>query len=850
MDRSASPAWYDAARHLQERKKMLTILVALFRRSRKATTKLAPLVQRVEGVLFVEATSLAEYQDRASLKHRLEAIHGRALSQQRVRRAARASLMNSLAAEHAEAHANLVRGLQKSSNKANTGGRKHDACALCGEQSLFFRAPVVRCSSCSDRLRKKASVYSDGKRTLCHACFRKVVDGKSALRRLAFENEPDEEPWVQCASCKIWVHQICGLFNGRTQGDVPFYCRGCFASKFPRWSSEAPTARVLPESDLSTFLELRLRSVLGAEARVRVREASKTKESHAVKPRFAAAHPSYPRAFRATARCVVLFQEIDGVDVLLFGMYVYEYGADCPEPNRGRVYLSYLDSVNHWRGADRTRVYRELLVSYLEHAKRRGFHAAHIWACPPTKGDDFIFFCHPQDQKIPTKQRLKEWYQSLLEAARARGVVARVSTFWDACFEGRSNMLDIPYFQGDYWTDAAEDFLNDVLEPLASGGPTKKRRKVAVDEDDDMIYDDAYARRHRTVVDPPRQPDLKAELGKWMKMKGTKDTFIVAYLRDDRALVLADPDDKITMRSAIFATRQHYLNFCRVNHYQFDDLRHAKHSSMMTLHHMLHPEVLDTLDHQTPSPPDDDDDALAVERPRDVWRLRLLEHAADCKEIECTVPKCTSMKSCLRHVLACRARDAECPSCRKVVALLNYHARVRGTDALRAKFVLDEIPPKRPPTSVARLLGEDAPGDDDDSAVLAERVAHALRCDHAECEATTCSRLKAVLRHRNHCDEPKDRCADCRDASILVRNYNHHCAMQHHVQHVKHAATCHKPDCDVAKCNELKALLRHPKACDHRDTCKQCDLARSLMAIFLRHRRRGTKRPAELREPS
>lgn len=41
----------------------------------------------------------------------------------------------------------------------------------------------------------------------------------------------------------------------------------------------------------------------------------------------------------------LLPQEVDGVDVLLFGMYVQEYDHNAPGPNSKTAYLSYLDSV-------------------------------------------------------------------------------------------------------------------------------------------------------------------------------------------------------------------------------------------------------------------------------------------------------------------------------------------------------------------------------------------------------------------------------------------------------------------------------------------------------------------------
>merc|ERR1719230_2251783 len=73
----------------------------------------------------------------------------------------------------------------------------------------------------------------------------------------------------------------------------------------------------------------------------------------------------FPKEFPVTSKCIVLFEEIDGVDVILFGMYLYEYGHTAPQPNHRRVYVSYLDSVHYFRPrAYRTLCYHEMLLAY------------------------------------------------------------------------------------------------------------------------------------------------------------------------------------------------------------------------------------------------------------------------------------------------------------------------------------------------------------------------------------------------------------------------------------------------------------------------------------------------------
>lgn len=83
-----------------------------------------------------------------------------------------------------------------------------------------------------------------------------------------------------------------------------------------------------------------------------------------------------------------------------------------------RVYISYLDSVHFFQPRQlRTAVYHEILIGYLEYVKQQGYSWAHIWACPPSEGDDYIFHCHPPEQKIPKPKRLQEWYKKMLDKA-------------------------------------------------------------------------------------------------------------------------------------------------------------------------------------------------------------------------------------------------------------------------------------------------------------------------------------------------------------------------------------------------------------------------------------------------
>ena len=169
----------------------------------------------------------------------------------------------------------------------------------------------------------------------------------------------------------------------------------------------------------------------------------------------------YPSEFPLRSKCIALFQTIHGVDTLLFAMYVYEYGDDCPAPNRRHVYISYLDSVRYFEPkVYRTTAYHSVMVEYLRYVKKRGFHTASIWSCPPVNGDDYIFYCHPKHQLVPREDMLRAWYHKMLDQAKSQGIVLSTSSLYDEYFPSDNDVnassrqlltpTCLPYFEGDY----------------------------------------------------------------------------------------------------------------------------------------------------------------------------------------------------------------------------------------------------------------------------------------------------------------------------------------------------------------------------------------------------------------
>jgi E1A/CREB-binding protein len=769
-------------------------------------------------------------------------------------------------------------------------------CQLCNHSRLLFEPPALYCYACGTRIKKNQTYYatppaSEFKANWCPSCHSAsaeelMLDSFTIMKRDLLKkknNDESEEPWVQCDICELWVHQVCGLFNkGRNDADRGFVCPACLKHALETGKRQVPvtrpqamlSAKDLPKCRLSDALEERIGKSIQSEKVSRskelgvgieevkdypelfVRVVNNVEKKVDVTPLFAKEFCSgagRPDAYLYKQKVVLLFQKINGVDICLYCLYVQEYGDNCPAPNNRVVYLSYLDSVKYFRpdsvaaaGMDiamRTYVYHEVLMGYLEDVKRRGFCAMYIWACPPLAGDDYIFFCHPNKQKVPRSDRLREWYLAMLRRSQAEGTVTYISNLFDTFFYGgkdhritRPSVTDLPYLAGDYWPGEAERHLaaNDDTASQASGASrmTKKKEKrillpdgagtgeivlAKLAEHSDMqkmkadfivahlyescshcrVYINGSSRYYHP--NPPQKVSIKAEnvfdgIALDKPGQGSAEFSITrfqlcetCYQREDGRLpeekplglpsgiTLADlvqdtcpiippnVDEDPEMDSEFFDTRQQYLSLCQGNHYQFDTLRRARHSSMMTLYHL-----------HNPSEP---------------------AFSATCN-------------LCQRDVAP--GEGYRCSNCPDFDMCQLCHRRSLQDPRLAHPHPLTAPTEKKFDETQMRLSREDKKKRALQMKVLMQLVFHSASCPG--CESTSCAKFKKLYMHLNECKKgPNAGCDFCRKTYMYIS---------------LHSKMCTASDCPVPHCSRIRTIRRAHAA---RQEAKRRDAYRRMM---------------------
>ncbi|KAI5057544.1 hypothetical protein GOP47_0027559 [Adiantum capillus-veneris] len=581
-------------------------------------------------------------------------------------------------------------------NQASKPKVLSNACSACEVEALHFDPIPVFCTQCGCRIKRNAVYYTSGSGDSmlifcgpCHSAIRSDIvesDGVKVQKSSLEKKKNDEqrvEAWVACDKCKRWQHQVCALFNARINKERSEYvCPQCCIAEIergervPRAANSVLGAKDLPRTMLSDFVEERLAQKLDDERADRakasgrrlnevpraeglvVRVISSVDKKLEVKPRFLEIfqQEDYPKDFVYKSKMLMLFQEIEGVEVCLFGMYVQEFGTESPQPNHRHVYLSYLDSVKYFRPdvktvtgeALRTYVYHEILVAYLDYCKRRGFSSCYIWACPPLKGDDYILYCHPEIQKTPKTDKLREWYLSMIAKAKKENIVTANKNLYDYYFtsnedcKAKVTAARLPYFDGDYWPGAAEDILQQLQEEeegvhSARRGKTKKlalkrttktsahadvtgniskdlqlmhklgQSIAAMKEDFIMVHLHHACSRCRNFITSDLRwfcricgdnfqlcrecHDEHAQLSEEERHPVGKKECHPLFMEKVKDVPASTLDRDEIMECEYFDNRQAFLSLCQGNQYQYDTLRRAKHSSIMILYHLHNPNA-------------------------------------------------------------------------------------------------------------------------------------------------------------------------------------------------------------------------------------------------------------------
>uniref|UniRef100_A0A3P8Z3W4 histone acetyltransferase n=1 Tax=Esox lucius TaxID=8010 RepID=A0A3P8Z3W4_ESOLU len=603
----------------------------------------------------------------------------------------------------------------------------------------------------------------------------------------------DPEPFVECKDCGRKMHQICVLHY-----DViwpsGFICDNCLKRTGKTKKENKFSAKRLQVTRLGTYIEDRVNKYLkrqnhpeAGEVFVRVVASSDkvTEVKPGMKSRFVDTG-EMAETFPYRTKALFAFEEIDGVDVCFFGMHVQEYGSDCPIPNTRRVYISYLDSIHFFRPRQlRTAVYHEILIGYLEYVKKLGYTQGHIWACPPSEGDDYIFHCHPADQKIPKPKRLQEWYRKMLEKAYAERILHDFKDIFKQATEDRlTGANEMPYFEGDFWPNVLEESIKELEQeeeerkkeenvacsdtPEGTPGDTKNAKKKNNKKTNKNKSSVSRANKKK-----PGMPNVANDLSQklYATLEKHKEVFFVIHLHSPQMAntlpPISDPDPLLTCD--LMDGRDAFLTLARDKHWEFSSLRRCKWSTMCMLVE-LHNQGQD----------------------RFVYTCNECKHHVETRW----------------HCTVCEVRRADFDLC-----INCYNVKGHEHQMVKWGLGLDDD------NSGAGGTGEASKSPQESRRLSIQRciqsLVHACQCRNANCSLPSCQKMKRVVQHTKGCKRKTNGgCPVCKQLIALC------------CYHAKH---CQENKCPVPFCLNIKHKLRQQQL-QHR--LQQAQMMRRRMATM------------------
>jgi E1A/CREB-binding protein len=148
----------------------------------------------------------------------------------------------------------------------------------------------------------------------------------------------EQEAMTDCIVCSRRFHNICVLYHEHIWPEG-FVCKTCVNQYNIKRKENRYLAHKLTMTDLANALEKRVNNFLRKDCdpdagRVTIRVLAASDRICEVKPRLKKHFGSQvPEGYPYRTKAIFAFQEIDGVDVVLFGMHVQEYDSRCPAPN-------------------------------------------------------------------------------------------------------------------------------------------------------------------------------------------------------------------------------------------------------------------------------------------------------------------------------------------------------------------------------------------------------------------------------------------------------------------------------------------------------------------------------------